>query len=161
MVDKFDIENKALEVLEQYNITEPVVDVVKIAEKSSISVKEIAMPKEYGDVAAFYDEAKKTIYVEVEDKPWRKLFSIAHELGHVFLGHRRFDVLFRIPNERGAYSKEEKEANIFAANLLMPEFMVRKYLEKYNLTRGDYDKMAKIFGVSYSGMKVTLERLQS
>jgi hypothetical protein len=43
----------------------------------------------------------------------------------------------------------------------MPEFMVREYLEKYNLTKGDYVQMAKIFGVSYSGMKVTLERLRS
>ncbi len=160
-IDHFSIENKAWEVLDQNNIAKPVVDVTKIAKGIGFSVREITMPREYLDVAAFHDNTKKVIYVAAKDKPTRKLFSIAHELGHIFLGHKNYEVLFRIPNKEGAYPKNEKEANSFAAKLLMPEFMVREYLDKYNLTKGDYKKMSNIFGVPIVAMRETLEHLQS
>ena len=158
-VDHFKIENKALDILDQNNINEPVVDVVKIAEGMGIGVKEIPMPDGYSNVAAFYDKNKKTIYVEVADKASRKLFSIAHELGHVVLGHQTREVLFRIPVEGAAYSHAEREANSFAANLLMPEFMLKEYLDKYNLAKSDYVKMSEMFGVPIVAMRGALERL--
>lgn len=159
-VDHFSIENKALDVLDRFNISEPVVDVVKITEESGIKVKEVQMPEKYSDVAGFYNEAEKVIYVEINDKPVRKLFTIAHELGHIFLGHKNYDVLFRIPKENALYSKEEMEANSFAAHLLMPDFMVKDYLKKYNLTKGNYVEMSKIFGVPIVTAKMTLEHLR-
>jgi Zn-dependent peptidase ImmA (M78 family) len=159
-VDHFAIENKALDILDRYNISEPVVDVVKIAKDMGISVKEISMPENYSNVAAFYDQTKKTIYVEMNDKPSRKLFSVAHELGHIILAHKTREVLFRIPIDGANYLKTEKEANSFAANLLMPEFMLKEYLEKYNLTKGDYVKMSEIFGVPVAAMRGALDRLQ-
>ncbi len=158
-IDHIAIENKTLDILDQYNITEPVVDVVKIADDNKIKIEEIKMPEKYSGVAGFYDKNKKIIYVNIEDKPVRKQFTIAHELGHVLLGHKNYDVLFRIPNETARYSKDEREANSFAANLLMPEFMVKEYLNKYNLKKGDYVKMSEIFGVPVTAMKVRLERL--
>ena len=160
-IDHFSIENKALDVLDRNNITKPVVNVAKIAENVGFSVKEIEMPKEYAGVAAFHDNAKKVIYVAVKDPPTRKMFSIAHELGHIFLGHKNYEVLFRIPKTEGTYPKNESEANSFAAHLLIPTFMVREYLDKYNLTKGDYVKMSNIFGVPVVAMKETLEYLPS
>ena len=159
-VDHFSIQNKALDILERFNIDEPVVDVVKIAEESGIKVKEIQMPEKYSDVAGFYNEVEKVIYVELNDKPSRKLFTIAHELGHVFLGHKNYDLLFRIPKENASYSKEEQEANSFAASLLMPDFMVKEYLKKYDLTKGDYVEMSKMFGVPIVTARVNLEHLR-
>jgi len=41
----------------------------------------------------------------------------------------------------------------------MPDFMLKKYLKKYNLTKSDHLEMAKIFGVSDSGMEHTLLHL--
>jgi Zn-dependent peptidase ImmA (M78 family) len=160
-IDHFLIENKALDVLDQNNITKPVVNAIKIAENVGFNIKEIDMSKEYADVAAFHDNKTRVIYVAAKDKPSRKLFSIAHELGHIFLGHQNYEVLFRIPNENGAYSKNEKEANSFAAHLLMPEFMVQEYLDKYSLTKVDYVKMSNIFGVPIVAMRDTLERLRA
>lgn len=154
------IEGQALDVLERYNISEPVVNVVKIAKESGLGVEEIAMPERYSDVAGFYDDKKKTIYINKDDSPVRKQFSVAHELGHIFLGHKNYSVLFRVPHEKALYSKEEREANSFAAHLLMPDFMVKEYLKKYNLTKTDYARMAKIFGVPNSAMKHTLEYLR-
>lgn len=156
------IENKALDVLDQFNITEPVVNAVEIAEKSGIGVKEARMPEKYSNVAGFYDKNDNVIYVNKEDPPTRKLFTVAHELGHIFLKHENFNVLFRITKKdtpEPSYPKEEREANSFAAHLLMPDFMLREYLDKYNLTKNDYVQMANIFGVPISAMKPMLEYL--
>ncbi|HEV7702163.1 MAG TPA: ImmA/IrrE family metallo-endopeptidase [Candidatus Paceibacterota bacterium] len=151
------IENLALSILDSYNITEPVVDVTKIAKDKGIEIKEISMPTGYNEVAGFYDKDQKTIYIEASDKPSRKLFTIAHELGHIFLEHTNYGVLFRIPKKDANYIKEEKEANSFAANLLMPVNMVFDYMEKYNLSHSDYKKMSDIFGVPIVAMKMRLE----
>ncbi|MDO8536891.1 MAG: ImmA/IrrE family metallo-endopeptidase, partial [bacterium] len=70
---------KAYTVLEAYNIKEPVVDVAKIAKGQDIEIKEIEMPTGYANVAGFYDKPNKIIYIEKNDSPQRKLFSIAHE----------------------------------------------------------------------------------
>jgi len=153
------IENVALRVLEDFKIDRPVVDVVKIANGLGVEVKEVHMPKGYEEVAGFYEKASKVIYVEENDPPQRKLFSIAHELGHIFLGHQQATVLYRIIKEDQLYSGLEQEANSFAAHLLMPVHMLRYYMDRYDLGKSDYAKLATIFGVPASSMKYTLERL--
>ena len=158
-VDHSKIQDKALDVLEQFGITEPVVDVLKIAQQSKIDIKEIKMPDKFFEVAGFYDKANRTIYVSELGPPQRKLFTIAHELGHIFLNHDNFSVRFRLPKENKEYPKEETEANSFAAHLLMPDHMIKEALYKYRLTRGDYVQMAKIFGVPVAAMRDTLTYL--
>lgn len=155
-----DIERKALEVIEAYNITKPVVNVAEIAKGRGVGIKEIKMPDGYDGVAGFYDRDTKTIYLDVKDSPVRKLFTIAHELGHIFLEHPHYAVLFRIPKKDVKYSEQEQEANSFAAHLLMPEFMLRDYMQKYNLSKSDYKLMADIFGVPISSMRFQLEYLK-
>src|SRR3989344_6045112 len=118
-IDTLKIENTAFDVLDEAGIEEPVVDAVKIASSRSIAVKEIEMPENFSDVAGFYNNKEKTIYVAKMDKPVRKLFTVAHELGHIFLGHKQYDVLFRIPKPDVSYTRAEKEANIFAPDSIM------------------------------------------
>ena len=130
---------------------------IVVYKDKKIEIKEINMSQDYYDVAGFYDKNNKIIYVAADDKPSRKLFTVAHELGHIFLGHMNYGVLFRVPRKEAAYTKEEKEANSFAASLLMPEFMVREYMDKYALSKRDYKKMSEIFGVPIVAMKVRLE----
>ncbi len=159
-VDHNNIENEALKVLEANNITEPVVDVRKIATSAGYEIKEIKMPDGFGDVAGFHDAEKKIIYIAADDSPQRKLFTIAHELGHIFLGHPNYSVVFRLPKRDADYPEVEQEANSFAAHLLMPSFMLWKYIQKYHLNRGNYEKMAEIFGVPMSAMQHTLSYLK-
>jgi len=159
-IDHFSIEDTALDTLDKFNITQPVVDVIYVSNEFGVNVEEVEMPEKYRDVAGFYDANKKTIYISKNDPPERKQFSIAHELGHIILGHRNYEVLFRVPHKEALYPKEEREANSFAAHLLMPDFMIKEYLKKYNLTKNDYIRMAKIFGVPVIAMKHTLEYLR-
>lgn len=160
-VDHSYIEYQALNVIDTFNIKKPVVDVFTIAKESGYEIKEINMPEKFREVAGFYNSKDKTIYVNADDHPTKKIFTIAHELGHIFLSHKNYGVLYRIPRKSDdvIYQDQEKEANSFAANLLMPKFMIREYLEKYNLTINDYMIMANIFGVPMSSMKHFLEHL--
>jgi Zn-dependent peptidase ImmA (M78 family) len=154
------MEREALQVLDAYNITEPVVDVRKIAAGEGYRVLEIQMPPEHHDVAGFHDNDKKIIYVAAGDPPQRKLFTIAHELGHIFLAHPNYSVLYRLTKKDAEYAFEEREANSFAAHLLMPNYLVKQYLNKYNLSRSDYKTMAEIFGVPLASMQYTLDWLE-
>lgn len=75
----------------------------------------------------------------------RKLFTLAHELGHHFL-HKgkklRLDTLDYSNSDKD--TKEESEANYFAASLLVP-----KELLEFRMSKGDsVTRLAKYFGVS-------------
>lgn len=88
----------------------------------------------------------------------RKRFTIAHEIGH-FLMHEgeSFD-LSGIGN-----SKIEREADIFATNLLMPSTMVRKIHNQFRVLSTGMDtvsEMAWIFRVSNEAMKLRLSELK-
>lgn len=70
----------------------------------------------------------KIIYNPFIKSRERKRFTIAHEIGHIVLGHFRNDKLIL---SRGALSDEEydvieKEADFFAAEMLMPIPVVKK-----------------------------------
>lgn len=61
----------------------------------------------------------------------RQRFTIAHEIGHILLGHE--GISFRDPNNQKyndfVKRMNEVNANSFAAELLMPERLLRKTLE--------------------------------
>lgn len=85
----------------------------------------------------------------------RRKFTIAHELGHLFLHTNYVDSIglehtlnFEIYYRDGE-SQKEYEANEFAANLLMPQRQFRECIEK-NVQNGyvDMKKVAEEFGVS-------------
>ncbi|AMO55609.1 ImmA/IrrE family metallo-endopeptidase [Endozoicomonas montiporae] len=75
------------------------------------------------NVAGAVSHSQKMIYLNDEDSARRQLFTLAHELGHIVL---HFDptnpdqnfVDYRTP---GPKNTREKEADMFAAELLMPE----------------------------------------
>lgn len=84
-------------------------------------------------------------------KEYKERFLIAHELGHIFLGH--------IQNHEKMYrtnvSQLNYEANEFAANLLMPksEFIDAVYDNLDSDGYCDLVSLSKIFGVSLSAVK--------
>lgn len=80
---------------------------------------------------------------------WR--FVIAHELGH-FICHRGIDQL-NLCTDTDLHdwylsSGHEPEANRFAAELLMPEFLFRKQCEVTRPSLRDITKLAQTFNVS-------------
>jgi hypothetical protein len=85
----------------------------------------------------------------------RRRFSIAHEIGH-FLLHPD-----RVAPERGgaanaALALQEREADQFAAELLMPADRLRRAAFECGC---DVQRLATRFEVSQSAMRIRLERL--
>lgn len=85
----------------------------------------------------------------------RRIFSVAHELGHILLHLNSFNSDITYEDD-----KEEKEADQFAAELLMPnEEFIREWNKADNCDFVDrVIKVKQIFRVSY---KVVLYRLNS
>lgn len=108
-----------------------------------------AIYKEDMNDYALLNPLDKTIYVLKNDQPIRdKLFAIAHEIGHWILHSRdkerpRFDFSGKDRPSDKVLIEEEKEANAFAFELLMP------YEETRNLIIFGYsvNYIASHFGV--------------
>jgi Zn-dependent peptidase ImmA (M78 family) len=85
----------------------------------------------------------------------RRRFTIAHEIGHFVLHPER------CRPERGggvneAGRREEREADTFAAELLMPEYLVREAVREQGL---DATRLADRFEVSRKAMQTRLRSL--
>ena len=93
------------------------------------------------------------------DKPeTRILFSVAHELGHLFLHLLEQDGKLKkaeVLQRNMSWSEEELEANEFAAAFLMPEEeFVEKCQEHLDENRINVTKVAKDFNVSVQAATV-------
>ena len=103
---------------------------------------------------AISDEAR-VIYVNKEDVRVRQRFTVAHELGHYCLHNP--DPELAMISLRFGRSPQETEANRFAAELLMPEEMLRNECKKTSLVF--VPVIAKKFDVSREAMKIRLDYL--
>lgn len=96
-----------------------------------------------------------TIVINMRQSPNRKLFTIAHELGHYFL-HRHQKSQFTCHIEQSyRLSRLEQEANRFAAELLMPAETIYKYLQQ----QYPQSRIANLLGVSESAVKYRIQKL--
>lgn len=107
------------------------------------------------------DEERKTnprIYLNSGMLPDRKLFTLAHELGHHFL-HRgqklRLDDLDYSEETKDVL--EESEANYFAASLLVPKYELLKLVPVME----DAKAIAEYFKVSPAVIENRLRWIQS
>lgn len=128
--------------------------------------------KEDASGLIFFDKTDSTynIFINLKKSLTRQYFTTAHEIGHYFLHQVVINneealidqdetldnlgsILFRLDN--GERSVIEKEANIFAASLIMPETLVRDAWSRIK----DVEECAKVFNVSIAAMSIRLERL--
>jgi Zn-dependent peptidase ImmA (M78 family) len=120
----------------RYNLILPV-DLDKLAEAIGVEIKYGNFKGELSGFA-YQKSNSKFIGVNMSEKPTRRRFTIAHELGHLFL-HKEdsvnYDtkialVLFRDNHSSDGTDIKEVEANAFAAELLMPEDSIRAEISK-------------------------------
>lgn len=95
------------------------------------------------------------------EAPVRQRFTIAHELGHYALGHLKgADLLMRDPVANfssEAATWKERQANGFAARLLMPEKTLRYAVDNKNIL--SVARLATIFDVSQAAMRYRLQNM--
>lgn len=137
------------------------VDVRALLEKAErIRLEEAPLDNLSGEVERT-DDGNYIIRINAGDGEQRKRFTMAHEFGHVALGHleRNGNKFLRDPAERGTpfdYKPEERDANLFAAELLMPSQVVRDAIHNGHK---DIVDLAELFHVSRQAMRVRLVRL--
>jgi len=72
--------------------------------------------------------------------PHRQRFTVAHEIGHLLLGHTGKNFVLELNSKK----PEEVEANQFAAELLMPLEMIKSDLQN----KRNAKDIAKLYNVS-------------
>jgi Zn-dependent peptidase ImmA (M78 family) len=109
------------------------IDVEKIAARLGIEVvfraldAELSLPSGNTSALLLRRHGRSICVVNENHAFTRRRFSIAHEIGH-FLLHppkESYDVIARDDHSSEGIYREEIEANAFAAELLMPEHLVR------------------------------------
>jgi Zn-dependent peptidase ImmA (M78 family) len=153
--------------------------------KSAIPVNLIAVAKRLGLViepAVLGDDVSGILVVDGDrgvigynrdQSDARQRFTIAHEIGHYVL-HRQSQALFIDKNYQAAFFRShasasksdprEREANSFAAALLMPRIPIEREFKKCTLLElgnddGPIAIMARMFGVSTQAMTYRLTNL--
>ena len=161
MVDYANAKAEAKKLVAKYGYTAPPIDPEVIAEGEGVDVVFVDFaPPHDRDVSGFYDFNEGRIYINKAIPPARKNWTIAHELGHHIL-HQQYaasETYTYLPRNNGYPSgkpAEEKEADCFAAELLVPIDMLKVYNK-----RAGVSELAAIFAVSREAITHRLKSLR-
>ena len=158
----------AQDVLKKFSNDGSSINAFEVAKSEGISIKYFK-PKEgdrIADASGLLDTASKpiTIYLNITESPERQNFTLAHELGHYFLKHdsNHHGIYWRGQQHAvGLKTDAEKEADCFAAELLMPKSLIEQYKKKYYFDDMDYYALADLLGVSNEAMKNRLKDIRN
>lgn len=152
------VRNSAWQCLIDFNVTYLPTNVIQIARESGIKLiknSHIGMlaPTELG-LSIAKGEQWYIIYNDTDSRQECR-FTIAHELGHIFLGHnlkqskhartRRFDI---------TRPEEEDEADSFAARILAPACVI------WAFGLHEPDDIASLCDISYKSAKKRAKRME-
>lgn len=148
------------------------VDVVDIAQKLGVSVHYEELENEISGMLVINGDDKHIIVNKFHPAN-RQRFTIAHELGHLRLHDNRtlfVDTKYVVYRRAGTANnseyfhpgstttaQEEREANWFAEALLMPESLIKLYVDDRKMDiRDEFDlsMLAIAFGVSEQAMSI-------
>ncbi|MDP2308593.1 MAG: ImmA/IrrE family metallo-endopeptidase [Pseudomonadota bacterium] len=139
---------EAGEFLEAWGVDRPTVDVLSLARRAGIKVYQSPDMEWLSALDILDDEAR--LFTLSGIPAGEERFAAAHAMGHVALhkGSRfRCDLIARV--------QQEREANLYAQDLLVPSEMLDSF---YEGARGDVRVLAHIFGVPEEAMRVRIRR---
>lgn len=136
----------------EFSVETPPVNPVSIARSKGVKVVFVEFSQKADNISGFFDCDENTIFVNAKEFPLRQTFTVAHELGHALL-HKdwaasdNYRILFRDADYMGD-DPYEKEANAFAAHLLVPRFMLDRYWKDNSI-----ESLSQLFAVSVPMIK--------
>jgi Zn-dependent peptidase ImmA (M78 family) len=169
MPPKSDPEAKAEEILRRFSVDEPPVPVERIVRHLGLKLEATGLGDDVSGVLVVQN-GRGIIGVNSSHARQRQRFSIAHELGH-FLLHssnsrvfidKGYFAAFRDSHSSTGQSKREREANAFAAALLMPKALVSGSVDRHQFDLADdgyVEKLANLFQVSKQAMTIRIVNL--
>lgn len=170
-MDRQSCELEAEKLLRAANIDSWPVRVDRLAKEQGIKVRYEPLDDELSGMC-FFKDGVPVVGVNARHAPNRQRFTIAHEFGHIVMhadilqngAHvdKTITMLRRDPDSAQGVVEIEIQANQFAAAILMPDYLIRKYIEQNNLDYGhlqDEDvigDMAKAFKVSSTALAIRM-----
>lgn len=168
-IRKYFIEKKVEELLKHFQYINPPIDIEGIVKKLGINLKGQMLDDKISGV--LYRGRKNDTIIIYNEKhhEQRQRFTIAHEIGHYFL-HQNQElivdkaVLFRSDKKSGEdINNIEVEANKFAAELLMPKFLIENDFKRAIIKNKDVEQVIKVlaekYNVSLSALTIRLNNL--
>jgi len=155
-----EIHNLVNKILNDLNINSIPIPIEDIVNKYNIRISKA--PSEEFSGILIRKENRALIGINDEEPINRQRFSIAHELGHFLLHKNKFAFVdYREKKDVLIHNHKEREANIFAAAILMPEKPLKDDLKekKYEITEYDVQELAHKYQVSYQAMQIRLINL--
>jgi Zn-dependent peptidase ImmA (M78 family) len=162
---------RAAELVEQIGVKTPPVPVERIAKQLGVVVQYAPFDDELSGMA-FLKEGVAIIGINSNHHPNRQRYTLAHELAHICLHHWHLEAGVHVDQSsvnslrRDLVSADgtnplEREANAFAAELLMPRKLLAGALDERMLDLDD-DRLlalAKRFKVSLMALQYRLQRM--
>jgi Zn-dependent peptidase ImmA (M78 family) len=152
------IEAEAEKLLREHGIDQIPVDPIRIAKSQNVRIFNATFNDNSISGVLTRRGPNITMLINANDSAFRKRFTIAHELAHHQLKHfsnqqehtDKNKDLYRLPpkSDTEGSDREEIQANMFAAALLMPATFVKA---AYKDTQ-DVDELARRFQVSSEAM---------
>lgn len=151
------INNLTQDIIDLYNIQVPIQNINDVVIALGGRVEESIDIDNMSDGSIRKQDNGFIVYVSPFQSPERRKFTIAHELGHLFL-HMGYKINSELWNKqenatyyRAGDSLMEYQANEFAAALLMPKKSYKEIMDQYTIgNKVETDKIASYFGVSIS-----------
>lgn len=162
---------RAAKLVEQIGVKTPPVPVERIAKQLGVVVQYAPFDDELSGMA-FLKEGVAIIGINSNHHPNRQRYTLAHELAHICLHHSHLEAGVHVDQSsvnslrRDLVSADgtnplEREANAFAAELLMPRKLLAGTLDDRMLDLDD-DRLlalAKRFKVSLMALQYRLQRM--
>lgn len=166
------IERKAEKIVSDFCGSRPPVNVSNIIKKLGLIHKEHDLGANVSGVL-YIEKGTGIIGYNSGESPERRRFTLAHELGHyilhrfdkeLFVDQKKFKVMYRDESSSTGELKQEREANAFAAAILMPKEMLLKEIQKFHFDLAGEDedmikKLAAKFEVSTQAMTYRIANL--
>ena len=149
--------NAAWQCLIDFKIKALPVNVSEIAAKSGIKIikdSRVNLLKENQSGMTVEQEGKFYIVYKDTEAPERCRFTVAHELGHIFLGHLLTAVTACAYRTFTVQNDLESSANVFARDLLAPACVL------HELGTSSPEDIAKLCDISLEASSIRAERLQ-
>lgn len=137
------VQARAVQILSEAGVTQAPVNVEMIARRFGVDVKYTPADDSLSGFLLRDQETGKTLIgVNSNQHRLRQRFTVAHELGHYLLHDQEpvhvdrreagFQVKLRSSASSAGTDMDEIEANLFAAELLMPAEFLRRDLSAYD-----------------------------
>lgn len=150
------IRNK-IEALIKTNSFQVPVNLKDVALFFNVKVHYFHLPERIAGVKLPFRDGSYVIILNSRHSIRKRRYTLAHELGHIELGHFPSDVDIITNEHHKETDRQDREAEIFAAELLMPETHVRKSVNVEN--KHSLEELCKLYGVSKQAMQIRLDEL--